>query len=90
MHLLFLSPYRLSSCLSVLEYPKVQLRRSGVALSAPLHCKNVWGEGRNGDVDPFNFNFGPTSQIMDQLNVSADTPPSKMGLLAECWSGCFG
>jgi len=40
----------------VLEYPKVLLLgRSGVAFSAPIHHKNMWGEGENGDVEPLNF-----------------------------------
>ena len=70
----------MSSCLSMLECPNVLLLiRSGVAFSAPLQHKDVWGEGGNGDVDPLNFNFGPTSQIRDQLHVSSDLPTSKMG-----------
>jgi hypothetical protein len=77
---LFLSPYGMSSCLSMLEYPNVLLLiRCGVAFSAPLHHKNMWGQRGNGDVDPLNFNFGPKPQIRNQLHVSSDLPTSKMG-----------
>jgi hypothetical protein len=39
----------MSSCLSMLEYPKVKLSsRFGVAFSVPLHHKNMWGEGGGG------------------------------------------